>query len=79
MKAAIYEAFREPLTVGRVADPVPAPDGVVLEVAATGVCRKRLARLDGARSGRAASACTRARDVRGGRGSWRGSQRLSAG
>ncbi|MBS0388110.1 MAG: alcohol dehydrogenase catalytic domain-containing protein, partial [Proteobacteria bacterium] len=39
MKAAVYENFREPLRVQRVADPVPPDDGVVIEVKATGLCR----------------------------------------
>ena len=39
MQAALYEAFRSPLIVTDVADPVPAADGAVLEVKATGVCR----------------------------------------
>ena len=39
MRAAIYDAFRRPLSVEEVADPEPAADGVVLEVAATGACR----------------------------------------
>ena len=39
MKAAVYEAFQGPVEVRTVPDPVPAPDGVVLAVAATGVCR----------------------------------------
>ena len=32
-------AFGEPLRVETVPDPDPAPDGVVVEVGATGVCR----------------------------------------
>lgn len=39
MKAAVYEAFREPLTLQNVPDPVPPPHGVVVEVRATGLCR----------------------------------------
>jgi alcohol dehydrogenase len=39
MKAAVYEAFQGPVEVCSVKDPVPADDGVVLSVAATGVCR----------------------------------------
>ena len=39
MKAAVYRAFKEPLIIGQVADPTPRDDGVVLSVAATGVCR----------------------------------------
>jgi alcohol dehydrogenase len=39
MKAALMRAFSEPLQVEYVPDPSPPPDGVVLEVRATGVCR----------------------------------------
>ncbi|WP_407309535.1 zinc-dependent alcohol dehydrogenase family protein [Pseudomonas sp. nanlin1] len=39
MKAVIYEAFRAPPTLQRVADPTPETHGVVLKVMATGVCR----------------------------------------
>jgi len=39
MKAAVYQEFRSPLAVTDVTDPKPSDDGVVLEVAATGVCR----------------------------------------
>ncbi|MFL6466349.1 MAG: zinc-dependent alcohol dehydrogenase family protein [Pyrinomonadaceae bacterium] len=39
MKAAIYEAFQGPITIQTVADPVPSPTGVVLEVKACGICR----------------------------------------
>ena len=39
MKAAVYEAFRQPITIQTVPDPTPTPDGVVLEVKATGLCR----------------------------------------
>jgi alcohol dehydrogenase len=39
MRAVIYEAFRQRPTVQTVPDPAPAPDGVVLKVGATGVCR----------------------------------------
>jgi alcohol dehydrogenase len=39
MKAALMRAFSEPLQVEDVPDPSPPPDGVVLEVRATGVCR----------------------------------------
>lgn len=39
MKAALLHAFREPLTIERVADPTPAPDGVVIAVRANGICR----------------------------------------
>jgi alcohol dehydrogenase len=39
MKAALMRAFSESLQVEDVRDPEPAPDGVVVEVRATGVCR----------------------------------------
>ncbi len=39
MQAAIYRAFREPLSVEAVDDPAPSNDGAVLKVVATGVCR----------------------------------------
>src|SRR5688572_24124506 len=39
MRAAVMHAFGEPLRVETVPDPDPAPDGVVVEVGATGVCR----------------------------------------
>jgi alcohol dehydrogenase len=39
MRAAVYPAFRTPLTIEDVPDPAPPADGVVLEVAATGICR----------------------------------------
>jgi alcohol dehydrogenase len=39
MRAAVYEAFAEPLRVADLTDPEPARDGVVVEVRATGVCR----------------------------------------
>ena len=39
MKAALMEAFREPLHVGNVPDPEPPVDGVVIEVRANGICR----------------------------------------
>src|SRR5919199_318015 len=39
MRAALYERFQQPLTVQRVADPVPPDDGVVIAVKATGLCR----------------------------------------
>ena len=39
MKAALYEAFTEPLTIHNVPDPTPEPHGVVIRVMATGVCR----------------------------------------
>ncbi|HEY9639514.1 MAG TPA: zinc-dependent alcohol dehydrogenase family protein [Coleofasciculaceae cyanobacterium] len=39
MKAAVYEAFAQPLTLQTVPDPAPPRGGVVLRVEGTGVCR----------------------------------------
>ena len=39
MKAAVYEAFQQPLSIQDVADPDPSPTGVVLKVKACGICR----------------------------------------
>jgi alcohol dehydrogenase len=39
MRAAVMHVFEEPLTIEDVPDPVPADDGVVVAVRATGVCR----------------------------------------
>jgi alcohol dehydrogenase len=39
MKAALYEEFQGPVGISEVADPAPVDAGVVLQVAATGVCR----------------------------------------
>ncbi|MFZ1400955.1 MAG: zinc-dependent alcohol dehydrogenase family protein [Candidatus Promineifilaceae bacterium] len=39
MKAAVYEKFQQPITIQTVPDPTPTPDGVVIEVKATGLCR----------------------------------------
>jgi len=39
MKAAVYEAFQGPVEIRSVDDPQPRNDGVVLRVAATGICR----------------------------------------
>jgi alcohol dehydrogenase len=39
MRAAVFEAFQQPLSIQNVADPEPARDGVVVRVAATGICR----------------------------------------
>jgi alcohol dehydrogenase len=39
MRAAVFEAFQQPLSIRNVPDPEPAPDGVVVRVAATGICR----------------------------------------
>ena len=39
MRAAIYEAFQGPISIGNVPDPSPKKDGVVIKVKATGLCR----------------------------------------
>ncbi len=39
MKAAVLEAFREPLVVREVPDPKPEAHGAVMRVAANGICR----------------------------------------
>ncbi len=39
MKAALYRAFGEALTIENVPDPEPPPAGVVISVEATGLCR----------------------------------------
>ncbi|EFM08553.1 Alcohol dehydrogenase zinc-binding domain protein [Paenibacillus curdlanolyticus YK9] len=39
MKAAVLEAFNQPLVVKEVADPTLTPDGIILKLEATGVCR----------------------------------------
>ncbi len=39
MRAVYYEAFGQPPVVTTVADPAPGPDGVVIKVEATGLCR----------------------------------------
>ena len=39
MKAAVYTEFQGPISVENVPDPTPRPDGVVLKVEATGLCR----------------------------------------
>ena len=39
MKAVYYDAFGQPPVVTDVADPEPAPQGVVIKVEATGLCR----------------------------------------
>jgi alcohol dehydrogenase len=38
MKAALYETFGDPITIGNVADPHPEPHGAVIEVRTTGIC-----------------------------------------
>jgi alcohol dehydrogenase len=39
LKAAVYDNFLEPLKVRNVPDPTPGPDGVVIRVEASGICR----------------------------------------
>ena len=39
MKAVIFEAFGSPLKVTRLPDPKPEPDGAVIRVQASGICR----------------------------------------
>jgi D-arabinose 1-dehydrogenase-like Zn-dependent alcohol dehydrogenase len=39
VRALVFEAFGGPLEVRSVADPDPAPDGVVVRVGASGICR----------------------------------------
>ncbi|HEY4693230.1 MAG TPA: zinc-dependent alcohol dehydrogenase family protein [Bellilinea sp.] len=39
MRAAVFEQFQQPLSIQQVPDPTPDPDGVVLQVMATGLCR----------------------------------------
>ena len=39
MKAALYTQFQQPITLEQVSDPTPKPDGVVIRVTATGLCR----------------------------------------
>ena len=39
MRAAIYSQFRGPIRIAELPDPVPEPDGVVVSVEATGLCR----------------------------------------
>lgn len=39
MRALVYEKFQGPLTVKQVPDPAPGPGSVVIQVAATGLCR----------------------------------------
>ncbi len=39
MKAAIYREFGARIAIEDLPDPEPAPDGVVLRIMATGVCR----------------------------------------
>ena len=39
MKAAVYEEFRQPLTIQDVPDPTPSTTGVVLRLGSCGICR----------------------------------------
>ena len=39
MKAALYTQFQGPITIEDLPDPAPEPDGVVVNVEATGLCR----------------------------------------
>ena len=39
MRAAVFRAYGGPLEIEEVPDPAPPPDGVVIEVGATGICR----------------------------------------
>lgn len=39
MKAALYETFAQPFSIQNVPDPTPTPNGVVIAVKATGLCR----------------------------------------
>ncbi|TIW08187.1 MAG: alcohol dehydrogenase, partial [Mesorhizobium sp.] len=39
MKAVVFEKFGETPTIQTVPDPKPAPEGVVIKVEATGLCR----------------------------------------
>lgn len=39
MRAAVFETFQGKITIQNIADPIPKPDGVVVKVNATGLCR----------------------------------------
>jgi alcohol dehydrogenase len=39
MKAAVFDTFQGKITIRNIADPIPKPDGVVVKVKATGLCR----------------------------------------
>ncbi len=39
MKAALFHAFGQPLSIQTLPDPTPPPDGVVIRVRANGICR----------------------------------------
>ena len=51
VRAVVYSGYGIMPELTQVADPACPPDGVVIAVGATGVCRVGLARLEGARSG----------------------------
>ena len=39
MRAAVFEAFADPISIRNVPDPAPSDGGVVIRVKATGLCR----------------------------------------
>ena len=39
MRAVLFDAFAEPMQVISLPDPTPAPDGAIVAVRATGLCR----------------------------------------
>lgn len=39
MKAAYFDTFQAPISIQTLPDPTPAPDGVVIRVMASGICR----------------------------------------
>ena len=39
MRAAVYEAFKGPITIQNIPDPTPKNNGVIVKVSATGLCR----------------------------------------
>ena len=39
MKAAVFESFQGNISIQNIKDPIPKPDGVVVKVKATGLCR----------------------------------------
>lgn len=47
MKAAVLHGFKKPLTIEEVLRPVPAPDEVLIEIEACGVCHSDLHVADG--------------------------------
>ena len=42
MRAMIFEQFGQTPHIANLPDPTPEPDGVVVNVRATGVCRERV-------------------------------------